>query len=75
MTEQGARGFKCKEGRLRLDISKQFFYCEVGGTQGQVAQSDCGVGSVQGQVEWRFELPGLVEDILGHGRGFGIDHH
>jgi len=28
-------------------------------------------GSVQGQVEWRSEQPGLVEDVPVRGRGFG----
>jgi len=28
-------------------------------------------GSVQGQVGWGFEHPGLVEGVLAHGRGVG----
>jgi len=40
----------------------------------QVAQSSCGCpfpGSVQGQVGWDFEQPGLVEGVHAHGRGVG----
>ena len=29
-------------------------------------------GSVQGQVGWGFEQPGLVEGVPTHGRGVGI---
>jgi len=29
-------------------------------------------GSVQGQVGWSSEPPGLVEDVPAHGRGVGI---
>jgi len=39
-----------------------------------VAQRSCGCplpGSVQGQVGWGFEQPGLVEDVPAHGRGVG----
>jgi len=40
----------------------------------QVAQRSCVCtlpGSVQGQVEWSSEQPGLVEDVPAHGRGVG----
>jgi len=40
----------------------------------QVAQRSCGCplpGSVQGQVGWGFEQPGLVGDVPTHGRGGG----
>ena len=30
-------------------------------------------GSVQGQVGWGFEQPGLVEGVPAHGRGLGLD--
>jgi len=43
-------------------------------TLAQVAQRSCGCplpGSVQGQVGWGFVQPGLVEDVLAHGRGVG----
>jgi len=39
---------------------------------GQVAQRSCGFslpGGVEGQVGWRFEQPGLVEDDPAHGMG------
>ena len=38
------------------------------------AKQDCGCripGSVEGQVGWGFEQPGLVEDVLAHGREVG----
>jgi len=40
----------------------------------QVAQRSCGCSlseSVQGQVGWSSEQPGLVEDVPAHGRGLG----
>jgi len=40
----------------------------------QAAQRNCGCPlpvSVQGQVGWVFEQPGLVEDVPAHGRGVG----
>jgi len=51
-----------------------FFYSEGGEALAQVAQRSCGCplpGSVQGQVGWGFEQPGLVEGA--HGRGVGLD--
>jgi len=39
-----------------------------------VAQRSCGSplpGSVQGQVGWSSEQPGLVEGVPAHGRGVG----
>jgi len=45
---------------------------EGGETLAQVAQTSCGCplpSSVQGQVGWGFERPGLVEDVPAHGRG------
>jgi len=47
---------------------------EGGETLAQVAQRSCGYplpGSVQGQVGWGFEQPGLVEGVPAHGRGIG----
>jgi len=46
-------------------------YCEGGEALDQLAQGSCGcpiTGSVQGQVWWGFEQPGLVEG----GRGVGL---
>jgi len=41
----------------------------------EVAQTSCGCslpGSVQGQVGWGFEEPGLVEGVPAYGRGLGM---
>jgi len=62
-------GFKLKEGRFRLDMRKKCFTVRA---LAQVAQRNCGCplpGSVQGQVGWGCEQPGLVEDVPVHGRG------
>ena len=47
---------------------------EGGEALAQVAQRSCGCplpASVQGQVGWSSEQPGLVEDVPAHGRGVG----
>jgi len=65
-------GFKLREGRFRLDTRKKFFYKDGGEALAQVVQRSCGCplpGSVQGQVGWGFEQPGLVEGVPAHGRG------
>ena len=65
-------GFKLKEGRFRYE--EAVLCCEGGEAQEQVAQRGCGwpiPGSVQGQVGWGFEQPGLVEGVPAHGRGVG----
>jgi len=52
---------------------KQRVY-EGGEALAQVAQRSCGCplpGSVQGQVGWGSEQPGLGEDVPAHGRGVG----
>ena len=52
------------------------FYKEGGETLEPVAQRGCGcpiIGSVQSQVGWGFEQPGLVKDVAAHGRGVGLD--
>jgi len=49
-------------------------YSEGAEALAQVAQRSCGCalpGSVQGQVGWGFEQPGLVEGVPAHGRGVG----
>jgi len=52
------------------------FYNGCGETLEKVAQRSCGcpvIGSIQGQVVWGFEQPGLVKDVPAHGRGVGLD--
>jgi len=47
---------------------------ESGETLEQAAQRSCGCllpHSVQGQVGWSSEQPGLVEGVPAHGRGVG----
>jgi len=64
-------GCKLKEGRFRLE---EILHHEGGETLEQVAQRSCGCplpGSVQGQVGWSSEQPGLVEGVPAHGRGVG----
>jgi len=57
-----------------IRYKEEIFYHESGEVLAQVAQRSCGCplpGSVQGQVGWGFELPGLAEGIPAHGRGVG----
>jgi len=51
---------------------KEILYYECCETLEQPAQRSCGCslpGSAEGQVEWGFEQPGLVEGVPAHGRG------
>jgi len=65
-------GSKLKEGRFRYQ--EEILHHEDGETLEQVAQSSCGCplpGSVQGQIGWRSEQPGLADDVPAHGGGVG----
>ena len=53
---------------------EEVLYYEGGGAPEQVAQRGSGcplTGSVQGQVGWGFEQPGVVEGIPAHVKVFG----
>ena len=55
---------------VALDWIKGSNFCDEGGeTLEQVAQRSCRgpiIGSVQGQVGWGFDQPGLVKDVPIH---------
>jgi len=51
-----------------------YIHREGGETLEQDAQRNCGCplpGSIQGQVGWSSEKPGVVEDVPAHGKGVG----
>ena len=57
-----------------MRCKEEILDCEGGEALEQVAQRGCRCpisGSVQGQVGWGFEQPGLVEGVPAHGRGGG----
>jgi len=69
-----SNSFKLREGRFQVDIRN--FFAKGGKTLEWVAQrSSRGPipGNIQGQVGWRSEQPGLVEDVPAHYRGVGLD--
>ena len=64
-----------------MDARKLFsisiFYDMGGETLEEVAWRNCGClfpGSIQGQVGWAFDQPGLVEGVSAHDRGVGLDN-
>jgi len=68
------KSFKLREGRVRLDIRKNFFY-EGGETLERVAQrgSEGPIpGNIQAQVGGGSEQPGLVEDVPAYCKGLGL---
>lgn len=68
-------GFKLKDGQSRLP-EKEVFYSEGGEDLAQLAHRSCGCptfGSIQGEVGWGLELPGLLEGVPAHGRGVELD--
>ena len=65
----------CEAQRDLQKRLSQVEFCDEGGEAlAQVAQRSCGCplsGTVQGQVGWGFEQPGLVEGVPARGRGVG----
>ena len=58
-----------------MRCQEEILYSESGEALEQVAQRSCGCpipGSVQEQVGWGFEQPGLLGDVPAHDRGVGI---
>jgi len=65
--------FRLKKGRFRY--KEEILLSEGCEALAWVVQRSCGCplpGSVQGQVGWAFEHPGLVEGVIAHGRGGGM---
>jgi len=57
-----------------MRYKKEILHHEGGEALAQAAQRSCGCpvpGSVQGQVGWGCEQPGLVEGVPAHGIGVG----
>ena len=66
-----ARGDVHKTGEVQVGYKEEVLYCEGGEELAQVAQRYCGCpvpGSVQGQVGWGLEQPGLLEGVPAYGR-------
>jgi len=66
-------GFRLKEGRFKLDITKKFFTVRVVRQWNRLDVSGgCPLpGSVQGHAGWGFEQLNLVESAPAHGRRIG----
>ena len=59
-----------------MRCKEEVLYCEGDEALEQVAQRGCGCplpGSVQGQVGWGFEQPGLVEGVSALAAGLELD--
>ena len=67
-------GFKLEEGRFSLDISKKFFAVMVVRHWNRLPSKVVNAlpGSIQGQVGWGFEQPGLEGGVPAYSRGVGI---
>ena len=63
-----------KRAQVQIRFQEEIIFYAGGETLAQVAQKSCGCplyGSLQGQVGWDFEQPGLVEGAPARGRGTG----
>lgn len=67
-------GFKLR-GWIQIKY-KEVLCCEFGEALAQVAQRNnlSHPGSVQGQVSWAFEQPGLAKRVPAYGRGVKLDN-
>jgi len=69
------KDFKPKVGTYNVD-KEEILYHEGVDALAQVAQRSCCcplTGSVQGQVGWGFEHPGLVKEVPTHDRVLELD--
>jgi len=67
-------GFKLKEGRFRLDLTKKLFTMKVVGLWNRFPRQVVDVPSLEvlkARLVGPFEQPGLVESVPAHGRGVG----
>lgn len=61
-------GFKLKEGKFRLDISKKILYYEDDMALEEVAQGSSSE-VFKTRLDWGSEQPGHVENVPAHGKG------
>ena len=59
------------EGSFRLDVRKKFFNVRVVRHWNKLPRKGVDAESVQGQVGWGFEQPGLVEGVPAQGWAVG----